>query len=131
MKKQQLKSMNIVFIIFLFVITAAFFACGIYITKVSLDYIGAYQSGSYVSDMDIIKYVIDSSILYFGLGIVTLIGAIILISLNRMQKNIQSAITHMNNRRSSSYDYGEKYLKDDGQQLELPLKDSIGKTINR
>lgn len=124
MKKQQPKLMNLIFIIILYILAVAFFAYGIYIVNQSFDYVQSYQSSSYISDQNRIQYVINSSIIYFGIGLISLIGAVILTTLNRLQKNIYETILHLNNRISSSYDYTKPYLHDDNHQQEFTTNKS-------
>lgn len=124
MKKQQPKLMNLIFIIILYILTAAFFAYGLFNIKISIDYISSYQNSSFVTDQNIIQYIAGSSIIYFIAGLVTLTGAVILTTLNRLQKNIYEAVLQLNNNRiSSSFDYDGFSSIDDGQQLEFQINE--------
>lgn len=124
MKRQQPKLMNLIFIIFLYIITAVLFIYGIYSVKCSLDYIDSYQNNSYITNHNIIQYVAESSIIYFAAGFITLIGAVILTTLNRLQKNIYEIVSQLNsNRMANSYDYNDYSVIDGGQQIEIPLND--------
>ena len=132
MKRQQPKLMNLFFIIILYIITAAFFVYGIYTINCSLDYISSYQNNSYVTNYNKVQYIADSSIIYFIAGIITLIGAVILTTINRLQKNIYEAVFQLNNNRmSSTYDYDDFSGFDDGQQMEIPLKETTRRKRRR
>lgn len=93
------------------------FAYGIYTTAHALAYVKSYQSSAYISDQGQIHYVINSSIIYFGIGLITLIGAVILTTFNRLQKNMYETMLHLNNHISSSYDYNNNYMSDDSHQI--------------
>lgn len=120
MKKQQPKLMNLFIIILLYVITAAFFAYGIHVILTSAEYISSYKSSSYATDHNIIQYIADESILYFIAGFITLIGAVILTTLNRLQKNIYESVLQLNNNRiTSSYNYDTYSSPDEEHDFEI------------
>lgn len=120
MKKQQPKLMNLFIIILLYILTAAFFAYGIHVILTSAEYISSYQNSSYANNHNIIQYVADESILYFIAGLITLIGAVILTTINRLQKNIYESILQMNNNRiTSSYSFEDYSAADEAQDSDL------------
>lgn len=120
MKKQQPKLMNLFIIILLYILTAAFFAYGIHVILTSAEYISSYQNSSYANNHNIIQYVADESILYFIAGLITLIGAVILTTINRLQKNIYESILQMNNNRiTSSYNFEDYSAADEAQDSDL------------
>lgn len=120
MKKQQPKLMNLFIIILLYILTAAFFAYGIHVILTSAEYISSYQNSSYANNHNIIQYVADESILYFIAGLITLIGAVILTTINRLQKNIYESILQMNNNRiTSSYSFEDYSAGDEDQDSDL------------
>jgi len=113
MKNQQPKPMNTIIIIFLFIFSAAFFAYGIYTTHFSIEYVESYQSSIYVSETNRLHYIIEASIIYYGFGILFLMGAFILITFNKVQKNIFETVMQLNNRISASYDDTYNNISDD------------------
>ena len=131
MKKQPPKLMNLFIIIFLYVIAAAFFAYGIHVILTSAEYISSYKSSSYATDHNIIQYIADESILYFIAGFITLIGAVILTTLNRLQRNIYESVLQLNNNRiTSSYNYDTYSSPDEEHDFEIQ-PGNAGRSKNR
>lgn len=119
MKRHQPKLMNITFIILLYILTAAFFVYGLYIVKCNLDYINSYPNNSYITNHNILQYITESSMIYFATGLITLLGAVILTTINRLQRNICNTILNMNNNHiTSSYDHNNYSYINDDQLLE-------------
>jgi len=115
--KKQPKSMNIILIVILFVISVLFIVYGVYVTKTAIEYVAAYQSSIYVSETTRLQYIIESSIMYYGFGLLFIICAFIFITFNRMQRNIYEALIHSENRTVPSYDTNS--TNSDDQQIEF------------
>lgn len=115
--KKQPKSMNIILIVILFVVSVLFIVYGVYVTKTAIEYVAAYQSSIYVSETTRLQYIIESSVIYYGFGLLFFICSFILITFNRIQKNLFEVFVQSNNRTSSSHD--NDYINNDDQQIEF------------
>ena len=83
--------LNTVFMTVLYILSAALFIYGIYMTVYSLNYINIYQSSSAIAFENSLQYVVTSTVTYFGFAFLLLSGALCLRSLNKIQKSIYSA----------------------------------------
>ena len=83
--------LNTVFMTVLYILSAALFIYGIYMTVYSLKYINIYQSSSAIAFESSLQYVVTSTVTYFGFAFLLLSGALCLRSLNKIQKSICSA----------------------------------------
>ena len=82
--------LNTVFMTVLYILSAALFIYGIYMTVYSLEYINTYQSSSAIAFESSLQYVVTSTVTYFGFAFLLLSGALCLRSLNKIQKAIYS-----------------------------------------
>lgn len=82
--------LNTVFMTVLYILSAALFIYGIYMTVYSLNYINIYQSSSAIAFESSFQYVVTSTVTYFGFAFLLFSGALCLRSLNKIQKSIST-----------------------------------------
>lgn len=85
------KKTSLIITVFLFLTSAAFLVCGIYMTVYSVGYVRTYMETSAISPDNAFRYILESSAFYFGFAILLFASAMIFHSITRPPYEIHAS----------------------------------------